>query len=164
MLTRSVSFDDKFTICTELSSPTSSGPITVAPPSSCSILVEIEAEWNAGMTSTFAGPGQAAERIGRHQLRIERDVRRHLAVILEIDALLVEDAHRVLHLGGALARRMAEGREGEQRDARLVAELARHAGRFDGDLGDVLGRRHLGHGGIGHQHGAAARQTRATRR
>ena len=33
-----------------------SGPITVAPPSSCSILVEIEAEWKAGMTSTLAGP------------------------------------------------------------------------------------------------------------
>jgi sugar/nucleoside kinase (ribokinase family) len=44
------------TICTGLSRPTSSGPITVAPPSSCSILVEIEAEWNAGMTSTLAGP------------------------------------------------------------------------------------------------------------
>ena len=44
------------TICTGLSRPTSSGPITVEPPSSCSILVEIEAEWNAGMTSTLAGP------------------------------------------------------------------------------------------------------------
>ena len=30
--------------------------MTVAPPSSCSSLVEIEAEWNAGMISTLAGP------------------------------------------------------------------------------------------------------------
>ena len=44
MFTTSVSLDDKFTICTELSSPTSSGPMTVAPPSSCSILVEIAVE------------------------------------------------------------------------------------------------------------------------
>src|SRR4029077_5038513 len=56
MFTTSVSFDDKFTICTELSSPTSNGPMTVAPPSVCSILVEIAAEWNAGITSTLAGP------------------------------------------------------------------------------------------------------------
>ena len=32
------------------------GPMTVAPPSSISILVEMEAEWNAGMISTVAGP------------------------------------------------------------------------------------------------------------
>ena len=44
------------TICTDFSRPTSSGPITVAPPSVCSILVEIAAEWNAGITSTLAGP------------------------------------------------------------------------------------------------------------
>src|SRR5258708_3126154 len=54
MLTRSESFADSGTICTDLSNPTRSGPITVAPPSSCSILVEIEAEWNAGMIRTFA--------------------------------------------------------------------------------------------------------------
>ena len=81
-----------------------SGPITVAPPSSCSILVEIEAEWNAGMTSTFAGPVEAAERVLRHQLAVQRDVGRHLAVVLEVDAHAVEDAHRLLDLLGALAR------------------------------------------------------------
>jgi hypothetical protein len=56
MLTMSESLAPSETICTGLSRPTSSGPITVEPPSSCSILVEIEAEWNAGMTSTLAGP------------------------------------------------------------------------------------------------------------
>src|SRR5262249_34293914 len=56
MLTRWESFGDSDTICAGRSSPTRIGPITVAPPSSCSILVEIEAEWNAGMISTFAGP------------------------------------------------------------------------------------------------------------
>src|SRR5947199_1249239 len=56
MLTRSESVVASCTICTGMSRPTSSGPITVAPPSSWSILVEIEAEWNAGMISTLAGP------------------------------------------------------------------------------------------------------------
>ena len=59
---------------------------------------------------------------------------------------------------GALARRMAEGRERQQREARLVAEPARDAGRLDRDLGEVLGVRHFGDGGVGDQHGAAARQ------
>src|ERR1700730_2072823 len=56
MLTSWASLADSGTICTERSRPTSIGPITVAPPSSISILVEIEAEWNAGMISTLAGP------------------------------------------------------------------------------------------------------------
>ena len=56
MFTMSLSFADIDTICTGLLRPTSSGPMTVEPPSSCSILVEIEAEWKAGMTSTLAGP------------------------------------------------------------------------------------------------------------
>src|SRR5262249_24091726 len=69
MLTSSESVAARPTICTGRSSPTSSGPITVAPPSSCSILVEIAAEWNAGMISTLAGPdsrqnGYAAIRSG----------------------------------------------------------------------------------------------------
>ena len=56
MLTNVASLAPSGTICTGRSRPTSSGPITVAPPSSCSILVEIAAEWNAGITSTLAGP------------------------------------------------------------------------------------------------------------
>jgi len=44
MLTMSESFAPSETICTGLSRPISSGPITVEPPSSCSILVEIAAE------------------------------------------------------------------------------------------------------------------------
>ena len=52
---------------------------------------------------------------------------------------------------------MAEGREGEQRQPRLVAEPARDAGGFDGDVGDLLRVRHLGDGGVGDEHGAAAR-------
>src|SRR6476646_937926 len=69
MLTRSVSLADRLTICTDRSRQTNSGPITWAPPSSCSILVEIAAEWNAGMIRTLAGPdrrqnGYAAIRSG----------------------------------------------------------------------------------------------------
>ena len=56
MLTMSLSLALSGTICTGLFRPTMSGPMTVEPPSSYSILVELEAEWNAGMTSTLAGP------------------------------------------------------------------------------------------------------------
>src|SRR5258706_130242 len=56
ILTSWASFAESGTICTDRSSPTRIGPITVAPPSSCNSLVEIEAEWNAGMISTLAGP------------------------------------------------------------------------------------------------------------
>src|SRR5262249_1837786 len=56
MFTSWASLADSGTICTGRSRPTRIGPITVAPPSSCTSLVEIEAEWNAGMISTLAGP------------------------------------------------------------------------------------------------------------
>src|SRR6478672_5552619 len=56
ILTSWASLAESGTICTDRSSPTRIGPITVAPPSSCNSLVEIEAEWNAGMISTLAGP------------------------------------------------------------------------------------------------------------
>src|SRR5580704_12585113 len=56
MLTSWASLADSDTICTGRSRPTRMGPITVAPPNSVSILVAIEAEWNAGMISTLAGP------------------------------------------------------------------------------------------------------------
>ena len=44
MLTMSESFAPRDTICTGFSRPTIKGPITVAPPNSCSMRVEIEAE------------------------------------------------------------------------------------------------------------------------
>src|SRR5262249_51223177 len=56
ILTSWASLAESGTICTDRSSPTRIGPMTVAPPSSCNSLVEIEAEWNAGMISTLAGP------------------------------------------------------------------------------------------------------------
>jgi hypothetical protein len=39
-----------------LGTPVRMGPITVAPAISCMSFTEIEAEWRAGMTRTFAGP------------------------------------------------------------------------------------------------------------
>ena len=50
-------------------------------------------------------------------------------------AALIEDLYCALHVGGALAGRMPEGREGEQRETGLVAEPARDARRLDRDLG-----------------------------
>src|SRR5436190_18622163 len=56
MLASWASLAESGAICTGRSSPTRIGPITVAPPSTSSSLVEIEAEWKVGMISTFAGP------------------------------------------------------------------------------------------------------------
>src|SRR5262249_52705380 len=56
ILTGWASVAESGTICTDRSRPARIGPSNVAPPSSCSSLVEIEAEWNAGMISTLAGP------------------------------------------------------------------------------------------------------------
>ena len=47
---------DSGEICTDLERPSRIGPTTVASPRACTSLVEIEAEWIAGMISTLAGP------------------------------------------------------------------------------------------------------------
>ena len=106
----------------------------------------------------IGGVGEAAEGIGGHQLAVERDVGAHFAVIFEIDALRVENAHRLLHAQRALAGRMAEVGEGEHRDARLIAEPARDARRLDRDLREILGVGHFGDRGVGDHDRAAARQ------
>lgn len=41
-------------ICTGFSNPTISGPMTMAPPNSCSMRVEMAAEWKVGMINTLA--------------------------------------------------------------------------------------------------------------
>ena len=102
--------------------------------------------------------GQAAERIGRHLLPVQRHIGAHLAVILKIDAARIEDAHGFDDALRALGLGIAEGGEGQQRDARRVTEAPRHAGGFHRDIGELLGGRHLMHGGVSDQHGAAARQ------
>ena len=103
-------------------------------------------------------PRQPAEWIGLAQLHVERNVGSHVAVVFEIDPALIEDFHRSPYMRCAFARRVAEGGEGQQRDLGLVAEPARHARRFDRDIGENFGVGHLGHRGIGDQHGAPARQ------
>ena len=54
MLTISESFAPNETIWIAFSNPTINGPMTVAPPSSCNIRVEMAAEWKAGMINTLA--------------------------------------------------------------------------------------------------------------
>ncbi len=99
--------------------------------------------------------GQAAERVLlAHQAVVQRDVRRHLAVILEVDAALVEDPDGLHHALGTFAGRMAEGGIGKQRHARLVAHAPGHAGRLLGDVGDLLRIGHVVNGRIGHHHRA----------
>jgi hypothetical protein len=70
----------------------------------------------------------------------------------------VEDADRLAHVPRALALRVAEGGEGEKREARLHAEPARHPGRLDRDLGQRSRVRHLGDGRVGDEHRAAPGQ------
>ena len=45
---------DRAQICTDFPSPSSSGPTEVTPPRRLVSLVEMEAEWIAGITSTLA--------------------------------------------------------------------------------------------------------------
>ena len=69
--------------------------------------------------------GQAAERIGlAQQLVVERHVGLHLAVILEVDLLGVEEADRLADAVDALDLAAAEVGEGEEGDPRLVAHGA----------------------------------------
>ena len=104
--------------------------MTIEPPSSCSILVAMEAEWKligqgAGMTSTLAGPDRRPERILLHQLRIQRDIGGHLAIIFEVDAPFVEDAHGFLTFCERSAGRMTQGGIGENRHAGARSTMRR---------------------------------------
>src|SRR5690606_6900196 len=145
MLAMSESRAEMGRICTGRSNPTSNGPSTVEPPSSCSIFVEMAAEWPAGMTSTLAGPESRQEGAGAMA-----------GGGGATDAPPVEDAHRILHACRTLPERIAERRIGEQRHARLEAEPPRHARRLRGDIGQLLGGRHVVHRSVGNQHRAAA--------
>ena len=78
------------TIWTGLERPSNSGPITVPPPSCCSRRELMLADVQRRHDQDVGGPGQAAERVERQQLGVERDVGRHLAVILEVDLAPVE--------------------------------------------------------------------------
>src|SRR5436305_1732341 len=69
MLTSCASFAESGTICTERSRPTSMGPITVAPPSSISILVGIDAA-----PDIFQCHREIARNAGDHRIGVaERD-------------------------------------------------------------------------------------------
>jgi len=83
-------------------------------------------------------PGQAAERVGGHDVRVQRHVGRHFAVILEINPSLIEDVDCLANLAGALTIGLAEGRVGEQGDPRRIAQPARDVGGFLGDVGDLF--------------------------
>ena len=97
----------------------------------------------------IGGVFQTAERIGRHELLVERDIGAHLAVIFELHTLGIENSDGPLHALSALSGRMAEVGEGEHRDTRLVAQPPRHSCRFDRDVREIFGRRHFGDRRVG---------------
>src|SRR6266446_1739346 len=70
------------------------------------------------------GPAEPAERVElAHQPSIERDIRAHLAIVLEIRPAAVEQPDRLAHTLAIGPRRVAEIRVGEQRDARHETDL-----------------------------------------
>ena len=119
MLTSWLSLAVIGTICTERSSPTSSGPITVAPPKLLQHLGRDRRGVERRHDQHVGRPRQAAEWIGRGGLRIERDIGRHLAVVFEIDAALIENLHRLD--ARARSARPADGRTWRTRAARAAA-------------------------------------------
>ena len=121
------------------------------------MLVEIEAEWKAGMTSTFAGP---VSRQNGYWLAISSRLSATSADISPSYSKSTRIPSRMRTASWTFsarsALRVAEGREGEQRHAGLVAEPARDAGGLDGDLGELLRGGHLVDRRVGDEHRAAA--------
>ena len=101
---------------------------------------------------------EAAERVLLQRLAVEGHVGRHVAVVLEVHASLVENSYRLAHLVGAFAARVPEGGVGEHGDARVHAEALRHARGLLGDVGELPGVRHVGDAHVRHQHRAPADQ------
>jgi outer membrane protein assembly factor BamE (lipoprotein component of BamABCDE complex) len=91
-VTRSDAFAVMAAICTGFAMPTRIGPITESPPSSRSSLAERFADWRPGHDQHVGRAREAAERVDALHAGIERDVRRHLALIFEIHLPLVEHA------------------------------------------------------------------------
>src|SRR5262245_22488427 len=102
--------------------------------------------------------GQSAKRVGRHEIRVKGHVGSHFPVIFEIDPTAVEDLYGFLYARRALPWWMAKSREREQREPWLITKLARHAGGFRCNFGDVGRFRHLRNGSISHQYSTPARQ------
>src|SRR5262245_10774601 len=101
--------------------------------------------------------GETAERIGRRQLRIERHVGGHFAIVFEIDALAVENFYGFNDACRTFTLRMSESREGEQRQARFIAKTTRHARRLNGDFGNLMRLGHFRHRCIGNQNRTSPR-------
>ena len=101
---------------------------------------------------------QAHERVVGPLVRIEGDLRWHLAFVFEVDVHLVEHVHGVAHLHGALAHGVAEGGIGHECHPGREAQLAHRAGGLAGDLHQLVRLGHLGDIGVGDEQGAALGQ------
>ena len=100
--------------------------------------------------------GQPREGIKLVVLGIECHVGRHLPLILEINAEIVEDRDRLLDLGRPLAGRVAERRIGQEGDMRGQAQPRGGMGGRHRDLRQRPGIGKLGHRDIAYDQGTAA--------
>ncbi|MPL61035.1 hypothetical protein SDC9_06602 [bioreactor metagenome] len=83
-------------------------------------------------------PGQTTERIVLHLLHVQRDIDGHFAIILEIDAALIQNLRRDVHLRRPFRHRIAEGRERAEGHPRLEPERPRDLRPRGGDVGKVM--------------------------
>ena len=83
-------------------------------------------------------PGQTAERIMGHPLHVEGNIDGHFAFVFKADAALVQNLGGHVHLGGAFADRIAEGREGQERHPGFKAKAPRDHRAAFGNVGKVV--------------------------
>jgi len=79
--------------------------------------------------------GQAAERVEFHHPGVKRGIGCHFAFIFKAWLLSIKDRHRFTNITQPLARRVAEGRIAEERNARFMPHAPRNRCGFAGDMG-----------------------------
>jgi len=124
---------DSGLICTDLQKASRNRPPPPwRRPRAWTSLVEIEAEWIAGMIRMLAGIGQAHERVVVPQGGVEGQFRRHLAFVFEVGCRCARPSGptALADLFRAAAHRITEGRIGHEGHAGLEAQVAHGSGGF----------------------------------
>ena len=140
-------------ICTGFSIPISIGPMTALPPSSRSSFADRLPDCSPRHHQNIRGARKATEGIIGHDARIQRDVGRHFAFIFEGRLAIVEDVDGIADIVEPRSRRVAEGRIGQEGNARFVTHAARDLRRAVGDVGEHFGRGAFVDRRVGHEDG-----------